>query len=56
MQGSISNLEMILTDRIDGLMEQFKASGTNFYSDYKNARRVVNTGSQPTPPPPAPGP
>ena len=46
---------MILNDRIDGLMEQFKDSGTTFYSDYKNARRIVDTGgpsAPPTPPPP----
>ena len=49
--------DMILNDRTDGLMEQFKDSGTTFYSDYKNARRIVDTGSQgepPAPPPPAP--
>jgi hypothetical protein len=49
--------DMILNDRIDGLMEQFKNSGTSFYADYKNARRIVDTGSQPNPPaPPPPGP
>ena len=50
--------DMILQDRIDGLIEQFKSSGTTFYSDYKNARRIVDTGSQPTPAPtpPLPGP
>jgi hypothetical protein len=49
--------DMILNDRIDGLMEQFKDSGTSFYADYKNARRIVDTGSQGEPPaPPPPGP
>ena len=49
--------DMILNDRIDGLMEQFKDSGTTFYSDYKKARRIVDTGgpsAPPTPPPPTP--
>ena len=45
---------MILNDRIDGLMEQFKSSGTSFYSDYKNARRIVDTGGPSAPPPPGP--
>jgi hypothetical protein len=48
---------MILNDRIDGLMEQFKDSGTTFYADYKNARRIVDTGgpsAPPTTPPPGP--
>jgi hypothetical protein len=46
--------DMILGDRIDGLIEQFKSSGTTFYSDYKNARKIVQTGSQPSTPPPTP--
>jgi hypothetical protein len=52
--------DMILDDRIDGLIEQFKTSGTTFYSDYQNARKVVDTGDHsstpdnPTPPPPTP--
>jgi hypothetical protein len=52
--------DMILGDRIDGLVEQFKSSGTTFYSDYKNARKIVQTGDHspatpPTPPnPPTP--
>jgi len=47
--------DMIVQDRIDGLTEQFKNSGTTFYSDYKKARRIVDTGSQPPrPPPPTP--
>jgi hypothetical protein len=43
--------DMILEDRIDGLVEQFKD-----YSDYKKARRIVDTGSQPDEPPTAPPP
>ena len=49
--------DMILNDRIDGLVEQFKDSGTIFYADYKNVRRIVDTGgpsAAPTPPPPGP--
>jgi hypothetical protein len=52
LDAEISRVEMILNDRIDGLMEQFKDNGTTFYSDYQNARRIVDTGSQPNPPPP----
>ena len=50
--------DSILKDRLDGLVEQFKDSGTTFYSDYENARKTVNTGSRsesatpPTPPTP----
>jgi len=47
--------DMILGDRIDGLIEQFKSSGTTFFSDYKNARKIVNTGDH-SPPPPIPPP
>jgi hypothetical protein len=66
LDAEISRVEMILNDRIDGLMEQFKDNGTPFYSDYQNARRIVDTGgpsappspsTPPTPPtPPPPGP
>jgi hypothetical protein len=46
---------MILNDRLDGLIEQFKDSGTSFYADYKSAHRIVDTGSQGQPPaPPSP--
>jgi hypothetical protein len=41
----LRNADTILRDRIDGLIEQFKSSGTNSYSDYKNARRIAATGS-----------
>jgi hypothetical protein len=57
LETEFARADMILQERIDGLIEQFKDSGTTFYSDYKNARRIVDTGSQPTPPAPsAPGP
>jgi hypothetical protein len=58
LETEFARADMILNDRIDGLMEQFKDSGTTFYADYKNARRIVDTGSQPEPPapPPPPGP
>jgi hypothetical protein len=47
---------VILNDRIDGLMEQFKDNRTSVYSDYKNARRIVDgsQGEPPVPPPPGP--
>jgi hypothetical protein len=60
LETEFGRADMILNDRIDGLIEQFKSSGTTFYSDYKNARRIVNTGNHsstpdtPTPPPPTP--
>lgn len=41
--------DSIVNDRIDGLVEQFKDSGTTFYLDYQNARKSVNTGSTPEP-------
>ena len=55
LDSEFARADMILNDRIDGLMEQFKNSGTSFYADYKNARRIVDTGgpsASPTPPPP----
>ena len=45
----IRRADSILKDRIDGLVEQFKDSGTNFYRDYQNARKTVNTGSRSEP-------
>lgn len=57
LETEFARADMILNDRIDGLVEQFKDSGTTFYSDYKNARRIVDTGgpsAPPTPPPPGP--
>ncbi|PZR77220.1 MAG: hypothetical protein DLM73_00185 [Chthoniobacterales bacterium] len=58
LAAEFARADTILQDRIDGLIEQFKDSGTTFYSDYKKARRIVDTGSQPpappTPPPPGP--
>ena len=57
IEAEFARADMLLQERIDGLIEQFKESGTTFYADYKNARRIVNTGSQATPPaPPPPGP
>lgn len=49
---------MLLNDRIDGLVEQYRDSGTSFYADYQNARKVIdNTGgggaTPPAPPHPA---
>ena len=41
--------DSILKDRLDGLVEQFKESGTTLYPDYQNARKIVNTGSRPEP-------
>jgi hypothetical protein len=54
LAAEFTRADMILNDRIDGLVEQFKDSGTTFYSDYKKARRIVDTGSQPPPPPTPP--
>jgi hypothetical protein len=60
LEAEFARANMIIADRIDGLMEQFKDSGTTFYSDYKNARRIVGTGSHgsgatpPAPPTPTP--
>jgi hypothetical protein len=58
LDAEFARADMIIEDRIDGLMEQFKDSGTPFYSNYKNARRIGDTGSQsqesPTPPAPTP--
>jgi hypothetical protein len=57
LETEFARVDMILDDRVDGLMEQFKDSGTTFYSDYKKARRIVDTGGcsqPPSPPPPAP--
>lgn len=58
LDAEFARADTILNDRIDGLMEQFKSSGTTFYADYKNARRIVDTGgpSAPPTPPPPPGP
>jgi hypothetical protein len=62
-EAEFARADMIINDRIDGLVEQFKDSGTTFYSDYKKARRIGGTGSQSSgqsipsagnPPPPAP--
>ena len=48
--------DSILADRIDGLMKQLQGSGTTFYDDYINARKIINTGTKrpATPPPPGP--
>jgi hypothetical protein len=56
LSDEFARADMILGDRIDGLIEQFKASGTTFYADYKNSRRIVNTGDHSPAPnaPPAP--
>lgn len=51
LEAEFTRADMLFADRIDGLVEQFKNSGTTFYSDYKNARRIDDTGSQSTQPP-----
>ena len=48
--------DSILADRIDGLMKQLQGSGTTFYSDYINARKIINTGAKKPATPPPPGP
>lgn len=46
---------MLLTDRLDGLMEQFKGDGSSFYADYHNARKIIdNKGPGAKTPPPTP--
>src|SRR2546423_4434014 len=52
LEAEFARVDMILDDRVDGLMEQFKDSGTTFYSDYKKTRRIVDTGGRSQPPPP----
>jgi hypothetical protein len=37
-------------------MEQFNGSGTTFCGDYKNARKIIDTGSKKKAQPPAPPP
>jgi hypothetical protein len=58
LENEFARADMILEERIDGLIKQFKSSGTTFYADYQNARKVVDTGSRsatpPTPPAPTP--
>lgn len=36
------NTTAVLKDKLDNLMENFVTSDTDFYSDYKNARAIVN--------------
>jgi hypothetical protein len=59
LEAEFTRADMLLEDPIDGLMEQFKNSGTTFYRDYKKARRIDQTGggAEPeNPPPPTPTP
>lgn len=59
LQAEFARVDMILEDRIDGLMEQFKEPNPTFYSDYQKARIIVdNTGgsAEVATPPTAPTP
>jgi hypothetical protein len=55
LDDEINRASMLLNDRIDGLVEPYKASGTTFYADYQNARKIIDNAGGGTPPaPPAP--
>jgi len=58
LEQELRRVDMIQRDRLDALMEQFSDTKPVVYSDYKNARKLVDnaggSGSGTTPPPPAP--
>ncbi|MEP6685268.1 MAG: hypothetical protein ABJB22_00700 [Verrucomicrobiota bacterium] len=56
LEQEFTRADIILDERLDKLMLQFKGSGTTFYDDYQNARKVIDSkgGKAKTPTPPAP--
>ncbi|MDQ3414739.1 MAG: hypothetical protein M3480_07180 [Verrucomicrobiota bacterium] len=45
-----------MKNRLDGLARQFEETDPTFVANYRNARKITDTGSQPNPPAPPPGP
>ncbi len=49
---------MIVKERLDGLILQFRETNPQFVANYQNARKIIDTGAQPkgpaTPTPPSP--
>lgn len=42
--------DVILNERLDGLIRQFNETNPDFVMAYKNARKITDTGSKPNSP------
>ena len=56
LKQEFSRADMIVKNRLDGLVRQFEDSNATFVANYQNARKIFDTGSQPKPPAPPPTP
>ncbi|MBA3960301.1 MAG: hypothetical protein H0X40_00155 [Chthoniobacterales bacterium] len=58
LRQEFARADMIVKDRIDGLIRQLEETNPQFVMSYQNARKITDTGSQssgtPTPTPPTP--
>ncbi len=57
LKQEFARADALVKNRLDGLVRQFEETDATFVANYRNARKITDTGSQPTPPtPPPPGP
>ena len=54
LKQEFARADVIVKERLDGLIRTFKETNPNFVMVYTNARKITNTGSKPQPPPPTP--
>lgn len=51
LKQEFARADVIVKERLDGLILQFEETNQPFVMAYQNARKTTDTGSTPTPPP-----
>ncbi len=52
LKQEFARADMLLDKRLDGLIRGFEETNPQFVMDYRNARKITDTGSKPNPPTP----
>ncbi len=50
LKQEFARADALVKNRLDGLVRQFEETDATFVANYRNARKITDTGSQPTPP------
>ncbi|MBA3650149.1 MAG: hypothetical protein H0W66_01380 [Chthoniobacterales bacterium] len=56
LKQEFARADALVKNRLDGLVRQFEETDATFVANYRNARKITDTGSKPNPPAPPPGP
>lgn len=56
LKQEFARADVLVKNRLDGLVRQFEETDATFVANYRNARKITDTGSQPKPPAVPPGP